>query len=121
MYCLKCQAQNEESAHFCTNCGENLWYKHDVKSGNDISSTLLIIFVIIVFISNIIQSAIQLIPDWYSSPVKYVAGCFWILQSISFLLPALAIKDNTMKIIGIILASLSIVYSLYKHIMFLIF
>ena len=121
MYCLKCQTQNEETNNFCKNCGANLWHIHNDKSGNDISDTFLIIFIIIAFISQITLNVMQyILPDWYSSPVKYIIGSIWILQSISFILPALAIKNNTFKTIGIILASLYVIYGLYSNIGFLI-
>ena len=121
MYCQKCQTQNEESAQFCRNCGANLRYTQEQKQENDVSSTLLVVFIIIAFICQLANFAItKFVYDWYFGGTKFVVGCIWLIQGISFILPALSIKNKSLKIIGIIFASLMIIYSLYSNISFLI-
>jgi hypothetical protein len=121
MYCPKCQSQNEETAKFCRNCGSNLHYSQEVNNSKDTSSLLLFVFILITLISEIAQFAIQkLIDNWYESPAKYVQGSLWLLQYVSFILPAIAIKNKTLKIIGIILVLMLIIYWGYSNIKFMI-
>jgi hypothetical protein len=120
MYCPKCQSLNEENVQFCRICGSNLHYQQVENQSNDVSSTLLVVFIAIAFVCQIAQFAIQsLVPNWYSSPIKHVLGCLWIVNSISWILPALAIKNKVLKIVGIILVSLLVIYHLYSSIEFM--
>jgi hypothetical protein len=123
MYCQKCQTQNEESAQFCRNCGANLRYTQtETKTGNDVSSTLLLVYILITFFAAVVQLVIQRvfsIPYWEGG-WKYVMGLIWLISNISLILPALAIKNKSLKIIGIIFAAIVIIYHVYGNIEFLL-
>ena len=120
MDCQKCQIQNEENAQFCRNCGTNLRIIVESKTSNN-TDTLLLIFIIIAFVSAAVQFVMQkLIPNWYEGTAKYIQGVLWILQNISFVLIAIAIKNKSLKTVGIIITVLMIIYWLYVNIVFLI-
>jgi len=122
MYCLKCQNLNDESARFCGICGTNLRYtQQEIKTKNNLSSTLLLVYILIAFVAQIINLSIQTFLDnWYDAPIKYIIGAFWLLQNCSFILIALSIKNIILKIIGIIFASLLIIYWIYSNVIFMI-
>ena len=116
MNCPKCQNQNEETAQFCKNCGLNLHYTQPINNGNDTSSILLLVFILIALVSAISQFALQkLVVHWYEGTTKYLIGSIWILQNFNLILPALAIKNKTLKIIGIVLISILIIYQGYTN------
>jgi hypothetical protein len=123
MYCQKCQTQNEESSQFCRNCGANLRYTQTgIKTDSDMSSTLLFVYILIAFFAAVFQLLIYKvfsIPYW-DSGWKYVVGVSWLISNISFILPALAIKNKPLKIIGIIFAAIVIIYNAYENIKFLL-
>ncbi|GHT22884.1 hypothetical protein AGMMS4957_13680 [Bacteroidia bacterium] len=79
-------------------------FKKNVREEANSNDSTLIVFIIIIFVMHFVTTTIQMfVPDWYFQPWKYVLHCFWILQPISFLLPALAIKNKGLRIVGIIL------------------
>ena len=82
------------------------------KSKYDTSSVLLIVFVIITFVTSVSIAIIQsLVGNWYkTAAVTVILLCMQILRIVSYFLPALAIKDRTLKIIGIVLTSIMVVY-----------
>ena len=113
MYCQKCQTQNEESAQFCRNCGANLRNtRQGLKTGNDVSSSLLFVYILIVFFAAIVQLVLQRVfpISYFESYWKYVMGSIWLISNISLILPALAIKNKSLKIIGIIFAAIIIIF-----------
>lgn len=123
MYCPKCQNQNEETAQFCRNCGTNLYFsQHETKTENDVSSTLLLVYILIAFFAAIVQLVIQRVfsISYWESPWRYIMGLIWIISNISMILPALAIKNKSLKIIGIIFAALMIIYHAYGNIEFML-
>ena len=121
MYCPTCQSPNEKNAQFCKSCGTKLYHpQHEQTSSNGGADKLLIIFFVVAFIVIIAQSAINIFFDgWRDLPIKYFYYALNILLNISFVLPALAIKNKTLKIIGIILASLLIITKVYGSILIL--
>jgi hypothetical protein len=102
MNCLRCNTENEEGVKFCKNCGMDMTYTPSKENTNSkLSDTFLIVFVSIVFIASIAEFVIlEFVDNWYQSPTKYIRGCFWILQNLSFILIPLSIKNKFMKIIG---------------------
>ena len=121
MICQKCQSQNVGGSQFCGNCGTNLYYPQRTSdTQSDVSGIALMAFIAITFVCTFLQFAIQtLVPEWYVSPMKRVLVFLWLTQNTSFILPALAIKNTTMKIIGLILTSVLIAYWIYLNAMFL--
>ena len=92
------------------------------KTDDNKSNILLIVFVVISFITVAGNFVIQVIfDDWYIElKTKYFVVFLLILANASYILPALAIKDKILKIIGIILTSIIIMLSFYQNIMFML-
>ena len=121
MNCLLCGTPNEEGSNYCANCGTGLTYAAKSSSSSKSSDTLLIIYICIAFFTGILQFGIdRVFPDWFESPVRYLKGGLWMLQNISFILIALAIKNKNLKVIGIVLTTILILYWLYGNLEFMI-
>lgn len=119
MNCQKCYAPNDDGARFCNNCGESMI--SGSNSNIKISDILLFLYILISFVSVIVQFAIKkLEPNWFESPVKYIQGAFWILGSLSMILIPISIKNNLLKIVGLIISILVIIYWLISNVQFLI-
>jgi len=97
-----------------------LYYQQqEASQGKDVSGTLLITFIIATVLLSLANVAIIRFyeyPQWAESPIKYLRGFLDILRDICFILPALAIRKKTLKMIGIILASIVIVFRVYSTI-----
>jgi hypothetical protein len=121
MNCLRCNTPNEEGAKFCRNCGMDLSYTPSKENANSkYADTLLIIFICIAFISAIAQFAIQkLVDNWYESPTIYIQGSLWILQNLSFILIPLSMKNKNLKIVGIIITVIMVIYWVYTNVEFM--
>jgi len=80
----------------------------------DKSSKLLIAFIIITFITSISVGLLQSFVDkWFSNRfVTITVFCLHAIRTVCYILPALAIKNKTFKIISIILVSIMIIYIL---------
>lgn len=118
MNCPKCQTQNEGGAQFCRNCGTNLHYTQGIQQKKDISSILLVTYIIIVLVTVLAQDAIKgLDAEYYKAPTIYFYAAISIVRNISYILPALAIKNKTMRVVGIIMASILIVIQLIKYVL----
>ncbi len=112
MDCLNCNASNEDGAKFCKECGKNLLFP-PLSANSKISSAdlMLLIFSIVTIFLTLIQFAIEkLVDNLYMSPFAYFQGTLWIFQNISFILIPLSIKNQTLKIIGIVVTVLLIIY-----------
>ena len=121
MYCPICQNQIEDGAQFCSNCGTSLRYAPEQKQDNNVSSIMLLAYILILFLITIIQVIIEKIfPSLYETSWKYVFGLLWIISNISLILPALAIKNTYLKIAGIAIASIWIFYHIYQNIQWMI-
>jgi hypothetical protein len=121
MNCLRCNTPNEEGAKFCRNCGMDMSYTPSKENVNSKSAdTLLIIFISIAFISVIAQFAIQkLVDNWYESPTKYIQGSLWLLQNLSFILIPLSMKNKNLKIVGLIITVIMVIYWVYTNVEFM--
>ena len=115
MNCPKCNRENEESAIFCRFCGSSM--NPVVLKESNTSSILLLIWIIVNTIFNIFNYAYtHLVESWYEGDAKIV---FIAVQSIFVLLnilPALAIKNRTYRIIGIIIMSSLIIWWLCQNV-----
>ncbi|MFI5405468.1 MAG: zinc ribbon domain-containing protein [Nitrososphaerales archaeon] len=117
MNCLRCNTPNEEGAKFCKNCGMDLHTTLEAKANTKTSDTLLIVFVSIVFVTAVAQFAMQkLVDNWYESPTKYIQGALWILQNLCFILIPLAIRNKSLKIVGLIITLIMVVYWVYSNV-----
>ena len=116
MYCPNCQDQNEKDALFCKNCGAEL-YLPQQETNDNTSSILLIIYLAIIMFGGIAQQLMTtLVDDWYQTPVSFVDYVIGFISSACIILPALAIKNTTLRLIGIIMSSLLIVMSVYNYV-----
>ncbi len=114
MLCPKCFQENEEYALFCKHCGSKL-----VKdsASNNLSSTLLLVWAIIFFVAGGIQTLITTcVDEWYFSNWRTFYFFVCILHNASNILPAIAIKNLTMKIIAIVLVAIPTIFYIYSNI-----
>ena len=88
----------------------------------NVSSILLIIFLAVTFVVSISYEVIsKVVDDWYNNRMAVVVLVFLqIIRTICYILPALAIKDKTYRIVGVILTSILIVYLLISPILLLL-
>ena len=91
------------------------------KAKIDLSSILLLVFVVILFVTSIsISSILNFVHNWNNvHALTIILTLLQILRTVSFILPALAIKDKNYKIIGVILSSIVVVYLLISPLNFL--
>ena len=91
-------------------------------SSVDKSSVLLITFIVVSFITSISNGVIQSVVDnWCQNRiVMFTFLCLQIIRAICFILPALAIKNKTYRIAGIILATILIAYLLVSPVLTMI-
>ena len=117
MYCPNCQDQNEKDALFCKNCDTELHHPQQETNDNT-SNILLIIYLAIILLSGIAQQLMTtLVDDWYyQTSVSFVYHVIGFISFACIILPALAIKNTTLKIIGIVMASLLIVMAVYSYV-----
>ncbi len=108
MNCLRCNTQNEEVAKFCKNCGMDMSYTPSIKNTNSKSSDTFLIIYISTFL--FIEAS-----DFVFSRMLGLYNIYYfifILKFLSLILIPLAIKNKTMKIIGIIIAIINIVFQI---------
>jgi hypothetical protein len=122
MNCLRCNTPNEEGAKFCKNCGMDMTYTPSNENTNSKSSdTLLIIYLCIVFFTSVSGIAIEkLFDNWFEAPFKYIRGSIWILSILSMILIPLSIKNMSLKVVGLILTIVYIIYYVSMNVKFMI-
>ena len=115
MICPKCNRENEDGAMFCRYCGSSMNPVQEKES--NISSILILVWIIAVglhSITTVLYS--KYVDNWYEGTSK----TFWIgiqmIYYIIMILPAFAIKNRTLRIIGIILMSCLILWWMYGDI-----
>lgn len=123
MNCLRCNTPNEEGAKFCKNCGTDMTYTpYSEETDSKTSDFFLIIYIGISFVLYIANFAIEeLVENWYESPTKYIRASLWIIQNLSVLLIPLAIKNKNLKIVGLIITAIMVIYWVYLNIKFMIY
>jgi hypothetical protein len=120
MNCQHCNAENPNEAKFCKVCGGQTTFSNPAVANTKLSDTFLIINVGIVAFTSLIIFIIQhFATDWYQGGAKYAVGALWILQNLSTILIPLAIKNNTMKIIAIVITAIHVIYYVYGNINFM--
>jgi hypothetical protein len=80
----------------------------------DLSSIFLIIFIGIIFITTVSTVTIQnFVNNWHTKSILIIVlTCLHTFRTVSYILPVLAIKNKTYKIIGFILYSITVIYLL---------
>jgi hypothetical protein len=81
------------------------------------ADTLIIFFLIYLFISSLTGFVIQsLVDNWYEGGAKYVQIGLNIISALTPILLGIAIKHKTLRIMGVILASCFSLYIIYSNI-----
>ena len=123
MYCQKCKTQNGTGAQFCGNCGAHLFYSQEVtKKESNVSGVLLFVYILIFFFVVLVELLVTTIMigiTFWEAPWKYILGVLYIVRSISVVLPAVAIKNKPLKIIGIIFAVILASYLVWRNLTWL--
>lgn len=115
MLCPKCYLENDDNALFCKHCGSKL-VKQESTSDN-LSSILLLVWAIIFFVANGIATLITtLVDDWHLRSRRTIYLLICAVGNASNILPAVAIKNNTMKIVAIVLVAIPTLYFIYSNI-----
>ena len=115
MLCPKCYLENDDNALFCKHCGSKL-VKQESTSDN-LSSILLLVWAIIFFVANGIATLITtLVDDWHLRSWRTIYLLICAVGNASNILPAVAIKNNTMKIVAIVLVAIPTLYFIYSNI-----
>lgn len=118
MNCPKCGRETDADAVFCKSCGYDLSKPLEEKGESNVSSILLFVFLAVLSCSTLINELItRFADDWYLSPGIYgVCTLLWTVRNMSFVLPALAIRNKPLKIVGLVLAVLYVVYAVVTNI-----
>lgn len=118
MICPKCNRENEDGALFCRHCGSSMNPVQKPKESN-ISSVLILVWVIAVAVLSLATYCYTgFIDNWYrDAKTGYVI--LRLIHNVVMILPALAIKNKVMKIVGIIVMSLMIIWWIVQNIQFM--
>ena len=115
MLCSKCFQENDDNVLFCKNCGSKL-IKQQSTSDN-LSSILLLVWAFIFLVAGGIQTLITtFVDDWYFGNWRTFYYIVCVIHNMSNILPAIAIKNRTMKIIAIVLVAIPTLYYIYSNI-----
>lgn len=122
MNCLRCNTTNLDGARICKGCGADMTFANSYANSNlSLPDIILLIYLGISLLSLIIQILInKSIIDSSNGLMKYVIGLFWILQNLSIILLPLLINNKSIKIIGLIVASIVAITYAYGNIKFLL-
>lgn len=116
MNCPKCNRENEDGAMFCRHCGTSMNPVPEKESNT--SSILILIWIIAVAILSITTTIYtRVVDNWYEGGTKMAYIAIQIIHSLIMILPAFAIKNKTIRIIGIILMGALILWWISQNIM----
>ena len=92
------------------------------ESPNTLSSDkLLIIYLCIFSIVTITSFGIEkLVVNWYEGPTKYIRSSLWIFSDLSMILIPLSIRNKSLKIVGLIITTIMVIYFIYGNISYMI-
>lgn len=115
MICPKCNRENEDGAMFCRYCGSSMNPVQEKES--NISSILILVWIIAVGLLSITNNLYtKFVDNWYEGTSKTFYIGIQMIHNIIMILPAFAIKNRTLRIIGIILMSCLILWWMYGNI-----
>lgn len=122
MNCLHCHAPNEDGAKFCKDCGKNLSIPPLTENLNSkFSDNMLLVFLVVTFALSVFQFAIEkLVDNLYESKLMYIQRSLFIIKNVCFILIPLSIRNQTIKIIGIVVTVILIVYWVSNHIFWML-
>lgn len=136
MYCKNCHREIIDGATFCTYCGthqneviqqeqqpvQQEWTQTtqqgqpNTTGGFDLSSTLLLAYIIISIMTSLIATIItKNVYGWYDGGWYIICQILWIISNLSLILVPLAIKNKTLKIIALVLSVPFILYWVIYH------
>ena len=116
MNCPKCKQENAMGAPYCKHCGSNL--RQSSIATFDQSSLFIGIYILITIGVAFIDAILPILGDILGLGGRSIHSLMtlgWILNSISFILLPLAIKDRLLKIIGIVVSIPFIIYWVYEN------
>jgi len=115
MICPKCNRENEDGALFCRHCGSSMNPTPEKESNT--SSILILVWIVAVAILSITSHLYtRFVDDWFEGSSKMLYIGIQIIHNIIMILPAFTIKNKSIKIVGIILMSLLIMWWLFQNI-----
>lgn len=106
MNCPNCNSENTDTSKFCIKCGSPLKHQELVLENNNFSEKLIITGLSINFLAFIIQFSINNLPiknNWSGEDWNTFAALSGIMYLIGNILIPIALKNKTLKILGIIL------------------
>lgn len=115
MLCPECFQENDDNSLFCKHCGSKLIKQRSAP--DNLSSILLIVWAIIFFVAGGIQTLITtLVDEWYFGSWRTFYFLVCAIHNASNILPTIAIKNATVKIIAIVLVTIPTLYYVYSNI-----
>ena len=118
MICPKCHCQSPDGAHYCSRCGAPVSVQ--AKGRMDLSSILLIAWVVLVFLLSIaVFLYTKFVDGWYrETTTRAVYAGLLIAQDLTHILPAIAIKNLILKIVGIVIVAATIIWWVAQNVIF---
>lgn len=115
MICPKCHHENENGSMFCRYCGASMNPVPENESNT--SSIIIFVWIIAVGVLSIITTLYtKFVDNWYEGSSRMVYIGIKIIHNIVMILPAFAIKNKTLKIVGIILMAGLIIWWVFNNI-----
>lgn len=116
MNCPKCNRENEDSALFCRYCGSSL--KPVEKKETNFSSVILLVWIILTGMFSIgTYLFTRFYYNWYEEGRGFYVA-LQIMHNLIMILPSLAIKDKTFKIIGVLISVCLVIWWVIENIQF---
>lgn len=121
MICKRCKREIADGAIFCTQCGANQ-YENSKTEDKSSSSEILLIFIVLEVVFGVFNQLIYgLVDNWWDSSWRYLCFIMYIILNLSLLLIPLAIKKQSLRIVGFVLIIPWVLYLLYNNISNLLF
>lgn len=115
MICPKCHHENENGSMFCRYCGASMNPVPENESNT--SSIIIFVWIIAVGVLSIITTLYtKFVDNWYEGSSRMVYIGIQIIHNIVMILPVFAIKNKTLKIVGIILMAGLIIWWVFNNI-----
>jgi len=121
MICPNCKKENEEDASFCRHCGASMNVSAKKEKEIDSSSILIFLWIAITIVTYLVNLFIVVAYDnWDEGVSLLIYVCMQILSNIAMILPVLAIKNKSMRITGIVIMSLFVLWMIRRNINWLL-